>query len=389
MKVDGPVNAIRLEGELGGIDRVLYIFMDHHLDLEKQTECPGSEGVSFINYLQDGIRKRDRGKQYNIYFEVTPTEFIEPPSKKKSIYINRVLNWLKNLTQPKTKSFRYDIAKHDNLTVNLVDMRSYIMDIDAFVMMMEYLRNVTEFSGGVNPKMLLGIQIAILEMRESIEDLYKAMYGTKHGSNRNFSEIVIKIMQFIQLKKKEDGSKITPENISKLVGELLTGYKYPQVKTVVENVINGPIKKSMEEFLSIDMDLFNEKDLAKLKDGDGQKMIEIAKKLFIDSFKIVKTFLVGVSSKLMDVYFIKNYLEGDVTNGIYYCGIAHAMYTAHLLIKHFGFKITHVSHSTNNIDVLNHTLANIQVYTDDIDKILYYGDKLQCSKMTNFPEGFI
>ena len=54
--------------------------------------------------------------------------------------------------------------------------------------------------------------------------------------------------------------------------------------------------------------------------------------------------LVEISSKIMDLYFVKQFLDKDyITNSISYTGIDHSVHVLYILVKYFNFNITHIS----------------------------------------------
>ena len=49
--VNGPINAVRLEGKINGINKVFYNFMDIHVDTSFQTECDDVRSLDLDKYL--------------------------------------------------------------------------------------------------------------------------------------------------------------------------------------------------------------------------------------------------------------------------------------------------------------------------------------------------
>ena len=68
--VSGPLNVARLEGEVNGIKKVIYLFMDYHLDIQNQLECSNIYAHHVNTYLLNNFKKlKDSKKMYDIFLE--------------------------------------------------------------------------------------------------------------------------------------------------------------------------------------------------------------------------------------------------------------------------------------------------------------------------------
>jgi len=73
--VRGPTNAVRLENSIDNSIKTLYLFMDWHIDIEKQTECNNIRSTEFKNYLIDNFdiaNKNDPNMKIDFMLAVTP-----------------------------------------------------------------------------------------------------------------------------------------------------------------------------------------------------------------------------------------------------------------------------------------------------------------------------
>ena len=88
--VNGPVNMVRLEGEINGIQKVLYVIMDIHLDEREQKECPEEDNIDLHHYLKMQFEQSKKtGKKYDFFLEISPPS-LRPNSYSsimKQIYI--------------------------------------------------------------------------------------------------------------------------------------------------------------------------------------------------------------------------------------------------------------------------------------------------------------
>ena len=52
--INGPVNVARLEGKVNGVNKVLYMFMDIHYDLHRESKCN-----SKLDKITDPIKSKN------------------------------------------------------------------------------------------------------------------------------------------------------------------------------------------------------------------------------------------------------------------------------------------------------------------------------------------
>ena len=55
--ISGPINIVRLEGNVFGIDKILYVFFDLHLHPEIQTRCENVFSDTIMTYLTEQFKK--------------------------------------------------------------------------------------------------------------------------------------------------------------------------------------------------------------------------------------------------------------------------------------------------------------------------------------------
>lgn len=99
--------------------------------------------------------------------------------------------------------------------------------------------------------------------------------------------------------------------------------------------------------------------------------------------------LLYIFAFLMDLYAMRRFLDKDyVTTAIFYTGHLHTSNYLHILIKDFGFTITHISNEPdkNNVADINKALLehNIDYYQD----FLIVNPTSQCCDINHFPEDY-
>src|SRR5437899_128812 len=129
-QINGPLNVTRLEGTVNGIKKVIYLFMDMHLDVEKQTECMNIFSKDIQNYLVENFYVLNNVHIiYDFFFEISAsgTQIGYSKDKKyKEKYILEVNNIFRRV-------FKYDRKENQvkpsevfkNVRLHYLDIRDY------------------------------------------------------------------------------------------------------------------------------------------------------------------------------------------------------------------------------------------------------------------------
>src|SRR5581483_10204310 len=132
--VNGPVNVIRLEGQINDVTKVIYLFMDYHIDTNMQTQCSNIFSQDVQRYFADNFYELSNGdRMYDFFVEIYPTElaseaYIKPKTnvEHKDKYIEEVVKFFR-------KIFRYSSKKNEvrtnklfqNIRLHYLDVRDY------------------------------------------------------------------------------------------------------------------------------------------------------------------------------------------------------------------------------------------------------------------------
>lgn len=88
LRVNGPINTVRLEGKIGNIKKVIYIFMDIHDSVVDQTECDNIRSYDIDKYI---IKTFDQAfgndKTYDLFIERDPIHALHDDPKYKGPYL--------------------------------------------------------------------------------------------------------------------------------------------------------------------------------------------------------------------------------------------------------------------------------------------------------------
>lgn len=67
-KINGPINVVRMEGIINDTKKVIYLFMDRHADIDKQTDCNDPDNsINIAEYFNQSFLKLDKDKTYDFF----------------------------------------------------------------------------------------------------------------------------------------------------------------------------------------------------------------------------------------------------------------------------------------------------------------------------------
>lgn len=382
--INGPVNVVRLEGSVFGINKVLYLFLDVHESITEQTQCKQYMGEDIVKYFIKQFKNTK--KTLDFLFEIdkiNENNNIKDVDKYREKYINEVSNMFSITTNKELKTSKETGAPRENKTILFPLVRMHYIDIrETYVRKPFY------------PLLSL--------MKKTVFDIYNNIIPSNTNLFKNLcsllKEELEKFMHILNL------SSYTQEH--KIIFKIKNKYKHMEVKNELLELftyINDNIKlciKKIEKMQNISFDnIYNDK--LKLINYDGLKMYQYNINIvdynknftyinceFTNVYNILmKTFVI-----FMDIYFLRRFLDKDyIKNAIVYTGADHSFTYIYQLIKHNNFKITNVSYSLEeNINKLNDKISNVKDINEiyKIQKLLLPDDLYQCSNMTNFPKDF-
>lgn len=402
--ISGPINIVRLQGEISGVKKVIYIFMDIHEPIDQQTECVNIFSQDIHKYLTDIFYKLNGSAVIYDFFLEIYAEHISQVLKNKSYYgYNYKEIYLHQLRNLFNKLFRYNFKSDtvsisdimQNVRLHYIDIRDYFFDnffsqsdeiqdiIDAFTASNTIDPNSLETIIGIIEKMGTDMKYFLNSFDAKITDKLSVLGHS--DKSHNHAQILRQFIKKIRFTYKNT-------EVKNVMQELLA-----ESKTLVRSVVTM-ISDMIARFIQYSE--FIEKHKSKLFEhenrtyyydiplSDMRNMISD----ITDSFRELSWNILYSFNLLMDVYFLRRFLDKKyITNAIVYTGALHSRNYIYYLVRNFGFKITHVSFSRiNDINKLNQEIGKIP--KNKINKIeyLFYPDILQqCSNMTDFPPDFL
>jgi len=73
--VNGPINVVRIEGDVMGIKKHAYLFMDYHMQVYDQTECHQIDSIDLNKYMINEFKKAStnpntKDEIYDLFLEI-------------------------------------------------------------------------------------------------------------------------------------------------------------------------------------------------------------------------------------------------------------------------------------------------------------------------------
>lgn len=378
--INGPTNAIRIEGTVNGDKKILYLFSDFHMEIKNQTQCDSIYSVEFKDYLLQNFNDK---KMFDLFFEIQPNYIDKNINNIRKKYIHNMFDFFKKL-------FNYDEKTNKvNTSEKLKNVRFHYMDI----------RNK------INIDRLHYLMTEITQNRDyfSINECNK-LYDISENMLYDIEKIKKIIFQEKQTKNKKN-KVISPDYNEDVNNDILFKMFNFDNKT-----IGNEMKKIRDTYLENFMNKLKEK-LEKLKKQLDEYIVFLKSNISYKSYKLyvqenqivydIKTIIhdsddlysvIGVM--LTDIYFLRRFLDKTyIKNAIIYGGYLHTLDYIYLLVKHFNFKITHCSYVNKNIDYVTEKIK--KSYNDFTDDDYHYEflnkniEIYQCSNVTDFPKFFL
>ena len=378
--VNGPLNAVRIEGEIYGIKKVLYIFMDVHVSVQYQTHCKDFDSIELVYYIIKMLKSSDKKKVFDLFTETTETNISVPEIPFRGRYIDEINKYLKHEYKNKKSSL-------NNIRAHYIDVRDHIKN------------TVNE---------LFGNSYYIIKRSPYASYMNRSEYDdVKHNIENLIA--MLKIIKDLMLgKTPNEKTQFNIDELSKIIHKILTKYNHPDtLMSFVE--LKNKINDQFETLLKMLNDMIivmneyethifknphtlflNERQYYKVyRYGiDNEKYNEFIYKLnsLFDDFDVVCT---HTFASIVDIYFLRRFIDKDyITNGIVYTGASHSVYYIYHLIKFYDFKITHISDSSKkSLDEIHKIIKNNN-YSPELERLFFPSTLIQCVNVNDFPIGF-
>lgn len=407
--ITGPYNVVRMEGFIGSIKKVIYLFFDVHRHVMAQTECTNIYSQYVHKYFANSFRQMNKGnKKYDLFVELRPSDIdylknSQNSSGQKNIfYIGQVARLVSKILQHDEKTDKVSISEQlKNIRVHYIDIRDYFEN-NIFKLFDNalYTSRQMMMQFGADPNMLQ-------KLIDLLVNGGKLLEKTIHAIINENPTIIKKTIIRKDLVQNFD-YEFNPETITQISTKITGKYNHPEVQKIIKKLftelietdanqlmarVDSTIKQFMEyhNIFKIGNVLMKNTRTRKFDYGIPLDQLNWIVTSIVNECMYIVDDVVNFFANFMDLYFLRRILDKDyITNSIVYTGGSHSINYIQILSKYFDFKITHAAYNlTPDIDTLNKEIKLRVDKNEPIDDLLWPPqDDIQCSDLSNFPENF-
>lgn len=405
-QISGPINLVRLEGEIDDIKKVYYLFMDYHMDPHEQTECTDVRSIHVRNYLINTIDALKGTNQMCDFFLEAFPDVSTYQTNFTNIYIRQLRSTFSRIFKFKFKENK--VIKSDefpNLRLHYVDVRSYFTFAvgDPFGIMNE-IENFVYYHKChlLYFDDLIKLQSTLDILNSQLKFIYDVCFEKSPKKVKHMPMIREFKGKFINYEGTE-----ADNTIKYIINKIKNVYSHKNIKNEINEIFDKELTKLFDKYI----ELFNEL----------QKFIEISKKMLSYKFndkiyydnkptffglaqgnisndiiqEIIKMYMdfsntvVDIYVLFMDLYFLRRSLDKDyVTNSLVYTGAKHSANYITYLVNNFNFKVTNAYYSeTKDMNKLNNIIKKM-TDTEEVFDLFLPLTLHQCIDVSGFPKNF-
>ena len=286
--INGPVNVVRLEGEIEGVHKVLYLFFDTHLRRTSQSKCDNIFATDIQHYLVDNLMNKPNSgnKTYDFFMETDPIDFPEAKLyidadgyiwsvnkvfarlfKKEGLIevSNDISNEISNETPiettpetsietpnpltnpiPSTGSKMVSSPGFDNVRLHFMDIRDYLERMDVGFnggRKRSTMAIIDSFMGSFfNKKINRELDfITIASFRDFLKQLLSSatliLEIMKSSMGPDFIPAKESVIKLVDIERNSAYEEKFLEYMENLTKKMVTSYSHPKVKSDLEPMI--------------------------------------------------------------------------------------------------------------------------------------------------------
>lgn len=391
--INGPINVVRLEGNIFGIYKVIYLFFDYHAPINGQINCDDYNATDIEQFLYKKLAHID--KPIDFIVEILKKDMSLDKSKYHQIHINQVrklftdynnsINSNKKSTKNKknidNNSLNNSVSKKiidkssDNINIRLhyLDIRDIVQNkIVNIIDNLDRLYNGLAYTDD-------DILSTMLQLLKQLKSEFNIVLNMMTGKYKKTPEQILKLLYKYTHKKLLDVFQIIFNKITNLINTILNK---------IDELIHF-VSTTLEKYKTLQTSriIYEKDDIFNVNYGAEYFSNLKFKRTIIDIHDIINILTRDVFTHITDMYFLRRLLDKDyITNAIVYSGAAHSIFYIHFLVHYFDFAVTHASYSSIDIDKLNKIIKK-----NNYNKIFDYllpPEQLQCVNMSHFPDNF-
>jgi hypothetical protein len=387
-KINGPINIVRMEGEIFDIHKVIYFFMEEHKDIKEQSDCNDSNSVDIVKYLQSSFENLKGDTIYDFFIEVFPDVLLFEPKELKIYNMkDSEMNYLTKLWKFFYENVKFDKNKisslFENVRIHYIDIRSvlYYTIVDPLIYSIYQIDTKGTYASDIVPSIIWNILKFLRYMENKLRNRNFHSYNKTFVTEfRNDVEQLLLNPYFREISRKQ---------ISYLFNKLLNSYNHQSVKDFINKYVYVYTLDMLHEHIDNLYQFYN--DIKKLDRKDY--LDESIASSLMDVLDLFHKALFSEIARFVDLYLLRRFLDKNyITNCIVYSGAMHSASMIYML-KKFGFTITHVANHKSNIDEINKAVSNVKEFPSEksffeLLNIFVFPDTIQCSDISTFPPNF-
>jgi len=417
--VSGSLNAVRLEGKIGNVKKVIHLYIDFmQINHRNYKKCQSFTAPSIVQHIIKNIKKTEINKDitYDLFGSVSPVELnytscdqlFQYPDKV-SIFFNDniIFDVIRNKTLPSrifpNTRFHYNAIFHiyDDVIKLMESIKSNIRDS---------IYNIK--IGKEKNYEVIDDMINIAKSKMAYE--YKLLKTSDLVKDKNAKRFIPEFIEDLSLYTIEENTKAKKLLISKIKNN----YNHSKIKDVVNGMIDTYAVENVKNILLLlnDISIWNNdlKNYFKVFYENRGKLLKLYDDYYnygnLDEWKVFKRPVVEITMLNIKIAFnsikgilrerhgamlksletIRRILDKDyITNAFFYAPDTSSIYTLHTLVDKFDFKITHISiNKLGTIEKLEDFIRNNKD-PYQLMKYIYPNNFYQCVNLKNFPKYFM
>lgn len=360
-KINGPINVVRLEGEVNNIKKIIYVFFDlpspRHIEFQKKCDNIYSKDIQ--NFLFESFFHTNKSIMYDFFLKIGVQD-----------------------------AFRKD--ENPNLT-----LQSYMGELKRFfreLFSSKYLQNIRFHYMGLR---ILDVEDLFHNINHAINNISRVFSAEIHSIRDTIPilrECSKHLEQFFLMFKSVRESEETDASAYS-IKKLYSQYKHPEVKKSIQKIMNSlfdDLDNIIKYLDKIIKEFENIANILKYGSVRSQETKIDMKTFMLQSFFYLKNFLSTFFDKLSDTNFLRRFLDKDyVTNAIVYTMAPSSDIYVKYLVDEWNFKITHAAYVLDNMSIKELNSSIKETLLEEIPPLLWPKTFEQCSDMTLFPKDFL
>lgn len=398
---------MRLEGQIDGNAKVVYLFMDHHNPPDQQTECLNVYAQDVNKYFAQTFRELNGSSSIYDFFVETDawTTRIDPAKRAlaikeaggstyRDIYLGRVRALLLSAIEYDPVTKRTLPSKiFQNVRLHYLDVREELEKIaDPIRWMREEIWNImcsrrADFDGIIDAAQYA--KRTIEDIIKVYEDVTSNPVAPKTNAKTDTDTDEGPLFPLFAHSARKLKYAYNHKSVQKIMSKLFSDQfkQFQQLPKDIDTLIQNYTR--MQD--SLDNPPFNpEHGWSRYFIQEADLYLKIMHDAYIQAIELEDKASI-IAAWITDCYLLRRVLDKDyITNAIIYCGAAHAVNYAQVLVSAFGFKISHLTYSTvTSIPKLNAEIVTRVKKGQPIDDLISPSMSApQCSDITDFPKNF-